>query len=223
LVQLALVHLSDRALRARRTTGPQPGAHAVVGPGPDALLAVHAHQRLPDHGVAGGFLPPRQLENARGARAADAIDAARAFARHHLALPGEGRPRDPPAVPDLTHALGVGDARPVEENLVEVDLAAHVAQRPHLDAGLVQVEQEVRDALALRRVGIGAGEEHGEVGPVRPGGPDLLARHDPLVAVVHRGGRQRRQVRASAGLAEELAPSLLVANDRRQEAAPLLL
>ena len=36
----------------------------------------------------------------------------------------------------------VGDAGLVEEHLVEVDLAADVAQRPHLDPGLVQVDRK---------------------------------------------------------------------------------
>ena len=57
---------------------------------------------------------------------------------------------------------------------------------------------------------------------VRPRGPHLLAGHDPLVAVAHRAGRERREVGARARLAEQLAPLLLVAHDRREE-APLLL
>ena len=75
---------------------------------------------------------------------------------------------DPPAVVDLADAVRVGDARAVEEDLVELDLAGDLAQRSHLDAGLVHVEQEVGDALVLGRVGIGARQQDREVGDVRP-------------------------------------------------------
>ncbi len=74
----------------------------------------------------------------------------------------------PPAVAHVADPLRVGHPGPVEEHLVEVDLAAEVAERAHLDARLVQVEEEVRDALALRRVGIGAGEQHRVVGDGAP-------------------------------------------------------
>ena len=45
----------------------------------------------------------------------------------------------------------------------------------------------------------------------------------PLVAVALGPRGQRREVGAGAGLAEQLAPHLLVAHDRRQEPQPLLL
>ena len=138
-------------------------------------------------------------------------------------LAGQRRVGDLPALTDLADAVLVGNDRPVEEHLVELDLAADVAQRPHLHARLVQVEQEVRDALALRRVGFGAREQDREVGEVRPGAPHLLARHVPRVAVALGARRERREVGAGAGLAEELAPLLLVAHHRRQEPQPLLL
>src|SRR5262249_21370621 len=156
LVEPALVHLADRALRTRRTAGPQPGPHAIVRPGADALLAVDADERLPHDRIAVDAPPARQREDVRRARPPDAVDAPAAPPGHHLALAGEGRARDLPSVTDRTDPLRVGDTRPLEEHLVEVDLAADVTQRPHLDAGLVQVEQEVRDALAFRSVGIRA-------------------------------------------------------------------
>ena len=42
--------------------------------------------------------------------------------------------------PTVADPVGVGHPGAVEEHLVEVDLAADVAQRPHVDAGLVQVD-----------------------------------------------------------------------------------
>ena len=62
-----------------------------------------------------------------------------------------------------------------------------------------------------------------EVGEVRPRGPHLLPGDDPRVAVALGARRERREVGARAGLAEQLAPLLLVAHDRREEAQPLLL
>ena len=58
---------------------------------------------------------------------------------------------------------------------------------------------------------------------VRPRGPHLLAGHHPLVAVTDRARRERREVGTGGRLAEELAPHLVVAHDRRQEPQPLLL
>ena len=71
--------------------------------------------------------------------------------------------------------------------------------------------------------GVGAGETDREVRDVRPRGPDLLAVEDPLLAVAHRAGGERRQIRSRARLAEELAPLLRGCDDRRQEPQPLLL
>src|SRR5262249_37297919 len=51
LVEVALVHLADGALRARRPASLDLGADALVGPGPDALFAVHAHQLLAHDGI----------------------------------------------------------------------------------------------------------------------------------------------------------------------------
>ena len=54
------------------------------------------------------------------------------------------RARHPPAVVHVTEPLELGDARLVEEHLVELDLAADVPQRAHLDARLVHVDRGSR-------------------------------------------------------------------------------
>ena len=59
-----------------------------------------------------------------GTAAADAVDATRTRARHHLAFTRERRVGDLPAVTDRADPLRVGDDGAVEEHLVEVDLAA---------------------------------------------------------------------------------------------------
>ena len=143
--------------------------------------------------------------------------------RDHLPLTRQRGAGDPPTFARPADAVVVGHASPVEEDLVEVDLAAEMAEGPDGHARLVHVEQEVRDALALRGERVGACEEHGPVGAVRPRGPDLLARDRPLVAIGLRPGGERRQVRPRARLAEQLAPALLVAHDRGQEPSSLRL
>ena len=121
----------------------------------------------------------------------------------------------------LEHQRGVGDRPAVvdaadggvdrhphvgEEHLVEHGASGELAQRPDLDAGLVHVDREVGDALVLGHVGIGAGEQHAEVGPVAARGPHLLAVDDPLVAVELGAGVEPGEVGAGARLAEQLAP-----------------
>src|SRR5690606_11270746 len=110
-----------------------------------------------------------------------------------------------------------------EEDLREVAVAGHLPEWPHLDARARHVEQEVADALVLRHVPVGAGEQHAPARPVRRRRPDLLAGDDPLVAVPHRPGREAREVRPGARLAEELAPHLVAPEHRSQEPLTLLL
>ena len=60
-------------------------------------------------------------------------------------------------------------------------------------------------------------------GQVRRRRPDLLAVHDPLVAVALGAGGEPGDVGAGARLAEQLAPDLLGREDRPEEAVALLL
>jgi len=85
-------------------------------------------------------------------------------------------------------------------HLEELDLAADVRQRPHLDPRLVQVDEEVGDAFVLGQIHVGPGQQHGEVGAVGPGRPYLLPADHPPVAVTFgrstaRRGRYPRQAR----------------------------
>src|SRR5690606_2313016 len=65
------------------------------------------------------------------------------------ALVVQGGLRDPPSVTGLAQAVGVGYADVGEEDLVELGLAGDLAQRPHLDAGVGHVADEVGDAPVL--------------------------------------------------------------------------
>ena len=102
-------------------------------------------------------------------------------------------------------------------------VAGHLPQRPHLDPGLVHVDREPGDALVLRDVGIGAGDEHAEVGVLAARRPDLLAVDDPLVAVRHGPRREPGEVGAGARLAEQLAPRLGAGDDVADVQVDLLL
>ena len=57
------------------------------------------------------------------------------------ALEAERRHRDLPALADRAEHVLLGGARTVEEHLVELGAAGHLAERPHLDAGLVHRAQ----------------------------------------------------------------------------------
>ena len=154
---------------------------------------------------------------------ADAVDTPRTRSRYHLALARERGVRDLPSRADVAHATGIGNQGPVEEHLVEVDLTPHVAQRAHLHPLLVQIDEEVGEPLPLRDVVVGPGQKDRPVRKMGPRGPYLLAGDDPLIAVALGPGGQRGEIGAGPGLAEELAPDLLVADDGREEAPALLL
>ena len=139
----------------------------------------------------------------------------RAADRH--ALVHERGERDPPPVAEAADAVGVGHSHTGEVHLVELGFAGDLTQGPDVDAGRVHVEREVGEPTVLRCFGIGPGDEHPAVGPVRERVPYLLSVHDPLVAVTDRTGRQAREVGAGSGLAEELAPQLLAGEQRSKE------
>src|SRR5690606_15361668 len=172
--------LADGALGAGREVACGAGADAAVGPGADLFLAPQlddagADERVvPAAGQAGLGAAAGEADEVGGADAADAFDADGAAAGDHLAFAGEGGLGDAPAVAGLADAVRVGDHGAVEEHLEELGLAADVGQRPHLDAGLAHGDEEVRDALVLGGVGVGTGEQHGVVGLIGPGRPDLL-------------------------------------------------
>ena len=135
----------------------------------------------------------------------------------------EGRVGRGPAVVEATDEGGVGHPGVGDEDLVEERVAGHLLERAHVDAVLEHVEGEVGDALVLGHVGVGAGQQHAEVGVLAPRGPHLLAVDDPLVAVPDGPGLQAGQVRAGLRLAEELAPGLLAGDDVPHVEVDLLL
>src|SRR5262249_15715116 len=123
--------------------------------------------------------------------------------------------RGPPVVEAADDRV-VTNARAVDEDLVEQCAAGHLAQRPDLDAPLLHVELEVRDALVLRQLGRGAREQHALVTELRGRRPHLLAGDDPLVTVLDRLRAEAREVGARARLGEQLAPRVLAVEDAQQ-------
>src|SRR3546814_5693302 len=81
--------------------------------------------------------------------------------------------------------------------------AGHLDDRADLDAGRVHRADEVRDALVLVLLGIGAGDEDAVGRELGEGGPDLLAVHHVLVAVAHGPRAEVGPVGAGKGRSEE--------------------
>src|ERR1700752_4691996 len=126
--------------------------------------------------------------------------------------------RDLPAIPRRTHHLIGGNPGAIEGHLPEFlgDSADHL-QRPLLYTGLVHRNDERRKAAMLGHVLFGPRQQQTPVGDVGIAGPDLVAVNDILVTLASGGGRQRRQVRPRAWLAEALAPPLGAVDHAWQE------
>src|SRR5688572_5879044 len=116
----------------------------------------------------------------------------------------------------------LGNEHVVEEHLVELGFAGDLDEWPRLDALGLHVHHEIRDPSVLRQLWVGASEADAPPGEVRVARPHLLPVQHPTALDRRRFGGERCQIRAGAGLTEELAPDLTGVEDRRQP-APLLL
>jgi hypothetical protein len=76
----------------------------------------------------------------------------------------------------------------------------HLVQGPNLNARLIHVDDEERQPLVFRGVGVRARQQHCSVGILRTGRPHLLAVDDPFVAVAYRTCLQTGQIGTGAGL-----------------------
>ena len=101
---------------------------------------------------------------------------------------------------------------PVKKTSLKPCGAVHLMQRPDLDAGLVDVDDEVAQALVLGHLAVGAGQQHAPVGALGARGPHLLAVDRPA-RPPSRTARVCALARSEPGarLGEELAPGLLAA------------
>ena len=119
----------------------------------------------------------------------------RAAARQRHPLVAERDLGQRPAVVLVADEVLGRHADVVEEHLVERVRAGHLDDRAGSSMpGQVHRADEVRDALVLGRVGIGAGDEDAEAGELGQRRPDLLAVDHPLVAVAHGPRAQVGQV-----------------------------
>ena len=145
LVELAGVHLADRALRARRQAARDPGADPLVGPAADLLFAPQPDQAIPDDRIAppavhplGGALAG-QPDEVGSAGPADPVHppepAPETICRSPLSVALATRH----PVPTSPTRSTVRDARAVDEHLEELRLASHVPQRPYVDARLAHL------------------------------------------------------------------------------------
>ena len=110
----------------------------------------------------------------------------------------------------------------VEEDVVDLVLAAQGDDRAHGDARRLHVDQQKADAGLRLGLGVGAHQEEAPVGELRERGPGLLAVDDIVVALAHGAGAQVGEVGAGARLGVALAPPDVAIIGRRQELGLLL-
>ena len=204
--------LQDRAFGTGRLAGRNDRFVAEHDVPAKLGAGVQPRQPLANDRIGVATLTPGEVDEP-----ADRIDGRVVGARPDGSPFGHQRRDDgPPPGPQLTDAVGVGDAYLVEEHLVEVLLTRHLTEWAHRDARQVHVEEEHRQSLVLAHVWIGAGEQLTDLGEVGLRRPHLLARHHPLVAVAHGARAQRGEVRPGFGFAEELAHQQVAAEDARE-------
>ena len=134
----------------------------------------------------------------------------------------ERRPGDGPSVVDLADHVVIGDEYVGEEHLVEERLASDLAQRANLHPLGLHVDRERRDTSVLGSLEVGAHGGEAAVAVERATGPHLLPVHEPATVDPGCPGGDRSGVRAGAGLAEQLAPSLLLAKARQDPPVDLI-
>ena len=175
--------------------------HLVVGEHPgDPLLQqlgdLQLGGPLAEPGLDVGIVDPPALVGPRldGVDEAGEVGAER---RGVLVLEGDHQGR--PAAVDLADAPAVLDHDVVEED----DVRALARQRVHgldLDAGLVERDEEHRQALVLGHVRVGPGQEEHVVGDVGVRREHLLPVDDPAVAVAPGPGADAGDVGPHLGL-----------------------
>ena len=207
--------LEDRTLRARdaglHQRRERPVGRVAQRLQLDPLLRDRVALQRRGAAVAGQLdqLPDHHLERSREGEA------------ERAALVQQRRHRDLPAAADLADHVLDGHLDAGEEDLVELRLAGDLAERPHLDAGSLHVDDQVRQPRVAHGGGIAAGDEDAPVCDVGVGRPHLLAVDDEVGAFEPSARAHGREVGACAGLREALAPDL-VCREERLEVAGLL-
>ncbi len=202
---LAPVQLADRRFGAGRAALQVAGQDPVPEEAHDLHTGVAVGEPLPHERVA--------VEPALADQVTEPVEFVaeqyRIGGRLLAALVAQQRHRDLPPGVDLSDDVHRGRARGGEEDLVELAVAVHRRDGPHLDPGLVQRNQQEGDATVERDVRVRPRQHEDPVRLVGHRRPDLLTVDHPLVAVKNRTGTQGSQVGAGAGLGVSLTPFLL--------------
>ena len=127
-----------------------------------------------------------------------------------------------PALVDLADHRIVTELQVVEELLAELGRSVDLLDPAQRDARAVHSHQKHRQAFVLGHIPVRPGQQQAVVGGEGSGAPRLGAVDHPLVAAPLGAGDHTRQVRAAAGLREQLDEHL-VAAQRRRNVLPLLV
>ena len=152
--QLRAEQFQDRAFGSRRLAAQPAGQSAQ----PRHLQRLHVDrqlgQLLADMALAPGrLLTVRELLRQLG----EAGDLRRMVApARPAALEHQGRDRDLPALVQRADEILLGHSHVFEEDFIEVTVAIEQNERPHRDPRRLHVDEQVADAVMLRRVGVGA-------------------------------------------------------------------
>src|SRR5690349_2815999 len=122
------------------------------------------------------------------------------LARRRAALVGERRVRDRPALRLGADEVLAWYEHVLEEHLVELLAAGHLAQRTYGDARGLHVADEVADALRLRRRRVRSCEQDAPARELGVARPHLLPVDDPPAVARFRARAERRQIRAGIRL-----------------------
>src|SRR5581483_735509 len=119
----------------------------------------------------------------------------------------QGRATHDPSLSALADDVRGRHPDVLEEDLVEVSVARHLAEGTDVETRRLHVDQEVADPVVLRLIRLGADEREHPVRLPRTRCPDLLAVDDPGVTLEDGARAERREVAAGAGLAVPLTPA----------------
>ena len=179
-------HAGNSRRDRRGLVGHRAGRDALADPRREVLADDVEHVRLADEvaGDAGrrcraGVAREVEQRGRASRRAPTPAGAVTSGELYEHALVEHPAGADGPAVVDVADAVAVGHAHVGHELLAELHRAVEHLDAVHLDAGLVDREDEHGEAAVLGHVPVGAGQAQAPVGPPRAGGPDLRAVERP--------------------------------------------
>ncbi len=129
------------------------------------------------------------------------------------ALERQRRSRLVPAPIELAEQTRARHPDVVKVHLIEMVSIGHIDKRFDCNARRLHIQEKIGNPPVFWRIGIGAGQHKNPVRMMRHTGPNLLATNDKLIAILHRAGLQRRQIRTGIGLAVALTPNGLAAQN----------